>query len=136
LIQGDASMTTTPKSPYALIAEDTEDIAVLMQLTLTRLGVDSHHAINGTLALECLAERLPDIMLLDISMPGMNGWEVLEKVKERYPDTFFPVIVLTAFDDPANKLIGKLQARVFRYITKPFDMDVLVQTVRDALHIV
>jgi CheY-like chemotaxis protein len=128
-------VTTTPQSFYALIAEDTEDIAVLMQLTLKRVGVDSHHAINGMLALECLAERLPDIMLLDISMPGMNGWEVLEKVKERYPDVYFPVIVLTAFDDPANKLIGKLQARVFRYITKPFDMEVLAQTVRDALQI-
>jgi len=106
-----------------------------MQLTLMRLGIDSHHAINGSLALEFLAQRVPDILLLDIGMPGMNGWEVLEKVKERYPDTHFPVIVLTAFDDPANKLIGKLQARVFRYITKPFDMDVLAQTVRDALHL-
>lgn len=128
-------MSTTSQSYYALIAEDTEDIAGLIQLTLTSLGVDSHHAINGLLALECLSQRLPDIMLLDIGMPGMNGWEVLEKVKERYPDTHFPVIVLTAFDDPANKLIGKLQARVFRYITKPFDMDVLAQTIRDALHI-
>jgi len=128
-------VSTTPQSPFALIAEDTEDIAGLMQLTLMRLGIDSHHAINGIRAIEFLAERTPDIMLLDIGMPGMNGWEVLEKVKQCYPDTHFPVIVLTAFDDPANKLIGKLQARVFRYITKPFDMDVLAQTVREALHI-
>jgi DNA-binding response OmpR family regulator len=124
------------QSYFALIAEDTADIAGLMQMTLTRLGVDSHHALNGILALVFLSERVPDILLLDIGMPGMNGWEVLERVKERYPDTHFPVIVLTAFDDPANKLIGKLQGRVFRYITKPFDMDVLAETVREALHIV
>jgi DNA-binding response OmpR family regulator len=134
-LTGDAAVSTTTQTYFALITEDTEDIAGLMQLTLTRLGIDSHHAVNGTLALDFLAQRTPDIMLLDIGMPGMNGWEVLEKVKERYPDTHFPVIVLTAFDDPANKLIGKLQARVFRYITKPFDMDMLAQTVREALHL-
>lgn len=128
-------MSTTRQPYFALITEDTEDIAGLMQLTLLGMGIDSHHAASGSLALDFLEQRTPDIMLLDIGMPGMNGWEVLEKVKERYPDTDFPVIVLTAFDDPANKLIGKLQARVFRYITKPFDMDVLAQTVREALHI-
>jgi two-component system response regulator AdeR len=120
---------------FALIAEDTDDIAELMQMTLTHLGIDSHHADNGLLALEFLAERIPDILLLDIGMPVMNGWEVLENVKARYPDTQFPVIVLTAFDDPANKLIGKLQGRVYRYITKPFDMATLAQTVSEALHI-
>jgi DNA-binding response OmpR family regulator len=134
-LTGDAAVSTTTQTYFALITEDTEDIAGLMQLALMRLGIESHHAINGSLALEFLAQRTPDIMLLDIGMPGMNGWEVLEKVKERYPDSHFPVIVLTAFDDPANKLIGKLQARVFRYITKPFDMDMLAQTVREALHL-
>jgi CheY-like chemotaxis protein len=129
-------VTPVTQSFFALIAEDTEDIASLMQMTLTHLGVDSHHALNGILALEYLSERVPDILLLDIGMPGMNGWEVLEHVKERYPNTYFPVIVLTAFDDPANKLIGKLQGRVFRYITKPFDMDVLAETVREALQII
>jgi DNA-binding response OmpR family regulator len=122
-----------PNRYFALIAEDTDDIAGLMQMTLTRMDIDSHHAANGLLALDFLASRLPDIMLLDIGMPGKNGWQVLEEVKERYPDSDFPVIILTAFDDPANKLIGKLQARVFRYLTKPFDPDVLAQTVREAL---
>ena len=59
--------------------------------------------------------------------------QVLEFIKSRVPDTTFPIIMLTAFDDPANKLIGKLQGRVFRYLTKPFAPDVLVQTVREAM---
>jgi DNA-binding response OmpR family regulator len=120
---------------FALIAEDTFDIAGLMQLTLARINVESHHASNGILALEFLANRLPDVLLLDINMPGKNGWQVLEGVKELYPDSTFPVIVLTALDDPANKLIGKLQARVFRYLTKPFDPRELEATVKDALGI-
>jgi DNA-binding response OmpR family regulator len=120
---------------FALIAEDNMDIAGLMQLTLARSDIDSHHASNGILALEFLASRMPDILLLDINMPGKNGWQVLEEVKERYPHSTFPVIVLTAFDDQANKLIGKLQARVFRYLTKPFDPRELEATVKEALGI-
>ena len=120
---------------FALIAEDSMDIAGLMQLTLARVNIESHHASNGLLALEFLASRLPDVLLLDINMPGKNGWQVLEEVKERYPNSTFPVIVLTAFDDPANKLIGKLQARVFRYLTKPFDPRELESTVKEALGI-
>ncbi len=123
------------KQFFALVAEDTEDIAGIMQLTLARLDIDSHHAANGILAMDFLAQRLPDIMLLDIGMPGKTGWQVLEEVKELYPEAKFPVIVLTAFDDPANKLIGKLQGRVFRYMTKPFDTEALAQAVCEALEI-
>jgi CheY-like chemotaxis protein len=125
----------TTKSYFALIAEDTEDIADLMQMTLKRLNIDCQHVVNGQLALDVLAYRFPDILLLDIGMPVLNGWEVLEKIKERYPKANFPVIILTAFDDPANKLIGKLQSRVFRYMTKPFDPDTLTQAVQEALGI-
>jgi two-component system nitrogen regulation response regulator GlnG len=121
---------------YALIVEDTADIAGIMQLTLDSLNIMNQHAPNGFLALEMLESRLPDIMLLDIGMPGMNGWEVLEAVKIRWPDADFPVIVLTAFSDPANRLIGKLQAHVFRYLTKPFDVEELSRVVREALHMV
>jgi len=121
--------------PLALIVEDTVDIAGLIEINLSQIGLECHHAANGRLALEFLAGKHPDVMLLDIGMPGMNGWEVLENLKDRWPQSNFPVIVLTAFDDPANKLIGKLQDRVYRYMTKPFNPEDVVQTVREALGI-
>lgn len=121
------------QTPFVLVVEDTEDIANIIQLTLTRIGLESQHAPNGYIALESLVKRRPDLLMLDIGMPGMNGWEVLEAVKEQHPDADFPVIILTAFDDPTNKLIGKFQERVFRYLTKPFDPEVLEATVREAL---
>lgn len=117
----------------ALIVEDSDDIAGLIQLMLTRMGIDSHHAGNGFLALNFLENQLPDILLLDLNMPGMSGWQVLDAIKERYPDAAFPVIVLTALADPANRLIGKLQEHVIRYMTKPFELDDLAATVREAL---
>jgi two-component system nitrogen regulation response regulator GlnG len=127
--------TAVAAEKYALIVEDTADIAGIMQLALDNMNIANQHAPNGFMALEMLESRLPDLMLLDIGMPGMNGWEVLEAIKTRWPDADFPVIVLTAFSDPANRLIGKLQAHVFRYLTKPFDVEELSRIVREALRI-
>lgn len=120
---------------FALVVEDSDDVAGLVMLMLNRMGMESRHAANGFAALNAAEERLPDILLLDINMPGMTGWQVLETIKERYPDFAFPVIVLTALTDPANRLIGKLQEHVFRYMTKPFELDELADAVRQALGI-
>ncbi|PJF40666.1 MAG: response regulator [Chloroflexi bacterium] len=116
-----------------LIVEDTQDTADLMMLTLQRLGVETFHAPDGYVALEFLENNTPDLMLLDIGLPGMSGWDVLEAIKEHDPDNSFPVIVLTAFADPTNKLIGKFQNRVHQYITKPFEMKHLQEVVREVL---
>lgn len=119
--------------PIILIVEDTPDAAQLMQIALRRAGLNEiTHAASGRAALDYLEMYTPDVAILDIGMPDMSGWQVLEFIKTRFAETSFPIIMLTAFDDPANKLIGKLQGRVFRYLTKPFVPDVLVQTVRDA----
>ncbi len=122
----------------ALIVEDTHDVAGIIELTLKHLGVRAHRAIDGPAALSFLehhAAELPDLILLDIGLPGMSGWEVLEAVKHAYPDAAFRVIVMTAFNDPANRLVGKLQGRVVRYMTKPFEVSELVAAVREALNL-
>lgn len=122
------------ESPLVMIVEDTMDAAQLMQISLRRAGIqDILHAENGRAALDYLEMYTPDVLILDIGMPDMSGWSVLEFIKQRHGDTSFPVIMLTAYDDAANKLIGKLQSRVYRYMTKPFIPDVLIQTVRDAI---
>lgn len=124
---------TTPNSHFVLIVEDTDEIALIIQLTLESMGIQSHRVNNGHKALDTLTEEHPDLLLLDIGLPGMSGWELLEAIKTRYPDAQFPVIVLTAFGDPANRLIGKFQPHVVRYFVKPFDMKDLAQAVREAL---
>lgn len=116
-----------------LIVEDVADTARLMQITLERLGLTADWAPDGMSALAYLADKTPDLMILDLGMPDIHGWTVLEHVKSGLPTTDYPVIVLTAFDDPANKLIGKLQSRVYRYLTKPFDPRTLSDTVIAAL---
>ena len=71
-----------------------------------------------------------DLLVLDRMMPRLDGMETCRRLRQV---SQVPIIMLTAFDDPANKLIGKLQGRVFRYLTKPFVPDVLVQTVKEAV---
>jgi CheY-like chemotaxis protein len=127
-------MTTAHSKPYfALIVEDTDDIARIMQITLDHLGIENAKVSTGPKALELVSQKIPDLILLDIGLPGMNGWEVLEAIKSGYPDAQFPVIVLTAFGDPANRLIGKFQTHVSHYFVKPFNVSDLAQAVREAL---
>src|SRR5262249_14282762 len=123
------------KGYFALIIEDDEPMGRVMQITLERGGFETAYAPNGFAALNMLETRLPDIILLDIAMPGMNGWESLQAINEQFPDAVFPVIVLTAYDDSVNKMIGSLQSQVFRYIVKPFDPAFLLKSVREALGI-
>ncbi len=118
--------------PNILIVDDTVEYGQLVQASLMRSGLQADYVHNGQLALDYLNERMPDVMLLDIGMPGMNGWAVLDEIKVRYPQATFPVIVLTAFNDPANKLVGKFQQQVFRYCTKPTDLRTLANTVIEA----
>jgi two-component system OmpR family response regulator len=118
-----------------LIVEDAMELAQISQITLNRMGFKTFHALNGHRALEFLAENTPDLMLLDIGLPGMNGWEVLERIKLDDQATEFPIIVLTAAGDPVNRLIGKLQERVKRYMVKPYSIDELSKAVREVLEL-
>lgn len=126
---------TGARTYFALIIEDDESMGRVMQITLERSGIQTAYAPNGYAALNLLEERLPDVVLLDIAMPGMNGWESLQAINEQYPDVTFPVIILSAYDDQANKMIGALQTQVYCYIVKPFDPSFLLKTVREALGI-
>lgn len=118
---------------HALIVDDTQDFADMIMIALQRAGIEADHAPGGRWALDYLAQHTPDVLLLDIGMPDMSGWQVLEAIKSQYPHTNFPIIMMTAFGDPANKLIGKLQSRVYRYLTKPFEPKALVDTINEAI---
>jgi CheY-like chemotaxis protein len=117
----------------ALVVEDSEQFAEIAIITLNKEGIDCDHVMYGEDALNYLAEQLPDVMLLDIGLPDVTGWYILEVLKERYETIPFPVIVMTAFSDPANKLVGKLQKAVFRYLVKPVTPDQIKQAVMEAL---
>ena len=117
-----------------LIVEDTIDIGKLLKLSLQQLGIDAFHAKNGQVALEYLDHTEPDLILLDLNLPGINGWKVLEYAKKLYGEHSIRIIVTTANTDEVNRLVGKMQY-VSSYIQKPFAPDHVVETVRAVLEL-
>lgn len=115
-----------------LIVEDTIEFARLTMLTLERIGVRTRHARDGREAVELAMEERPDLILLDLNLPGMSGWQALEKINEHYGQNTIPVIVTTAYSDGANRVVGKLQS-VHKYMIKPFKPAELIAVVQSAL---
>ena len=123
------------KSLTVLIVEDTLELAEVIQATLERMDLNVVHAAHGTKALEKFHELNPDVILLDISLPDMKGWQIMDEIKVQFEDNLsnMPIIiVITAYDDPANRLVGKLQG-VDSYLIKPFTADEIESTVSQAI---
>ena len=105
---------------HILIVEDEAEIANIEKLSLEGFDLEITHFKFAAEALEHLQDAKPDLLVLDIGLPDMSGWQFLEACKA---DDLLPascsVIITTAFSDPANRVIGKLQD-VTRYLAKPF----------------
>ena len=118
-----------------LIVEDTLELAEVIQATLEAMDLNVVHAAHGNKALEKFNELDPDLVLLDISLPDMTGWKIMDTIKERFetnPTDMPIIIIITAYDDPANRLVGKLQG-VHSYLIKPFSADEIERTVSQAI---
>lgn len=126
------SASRSPEEIEVLIVEDTPEFARLTQLTLKRIGLSSHHAMDGENAVDYLQKHRPDLVLLDLNLPGMSGWQVLDQIIALYGERTIPVIVTTAYSDGANRVIGKLQ-NVYKYMIKPFQPRELILVVQQAL---
>lgn len=108
--------------PTVLIIEDTIELAEVIQATLERMGIEAYHESRGERGLNTYKELQPDLVMLDIALPDIKGWKILEQIRA-YTDTHqisMPmIVVISAFGDPANRLMGKLQD-ITRYLIKPF----------------
>lgn len=109
-------------SKKALIVEDDVNIAELLKIYLQKDGFDTQNAYDGKKAVEMAAEFQPDIMLLDIMLPVMDGWQVCREVRKT---SQVPIIMLTAKGESTDKISG-LEMGADDYITKPFDPKELV----------
>ena len=126
---------TMPKSkPHILIVEDTEELAEVIQATLENRGMQVTWVSHGSKGVERVKANSPDVLLLDIGLPDMTGWKLLEELHEwkKDPNELPKVIVITAYGDPANRLIGKLQG-IHSYLIKPFTSDEVEKVVQKAL---
>ena len=115
-----------------LVADDDGDIRRFVDYLLRLAGYDVIPCPDGRVALEAAEEHRPDLLLLDIGMPGLTGVQVCEKVIESMKEEAPPVVFLTAHGGTDNRLRG-LGAGAADYITKPFSKNELIARVGAAL---
>jgi len=117
-----------------LVVDDEEDIRELVRINLELDGHSVATAASGLEALKSLRDDLPDVVVLDVMMPDMDGWEVLSRIKADSSPEFsrVPVLMLTARTDDMDRIRGGIEGAI-RYITKPFSLTDLRDEVRHAL---
>ncbi|UWU16824.1 response regulator (plasmid) [Rhizobium sullae] len=112
-----------------LCVEDEADIRKLVVEELNEAGFATLEAANGQEALETILSKWPDIVITDISMPIMDGHQLLAEIQVNHPQfSNIPFILLTALTDRENMLTG-LRAGAADYLTKPIDFDILLAKV-------
>lgn len=112
-----------------MIVDDDENIAELIQLYLTKECYDTTIATDGEAALTILRHYQPDLVLLDIMLPGIDGYEVLREIRKT---TNIPVIMLSAKGETFDKVLG-LELGADDYIMKPFDSKEMVARIKAVL---
>ena len=124
-------MSTSPRDPgqLVLVVEDETGIADILVAYLQRDGLRTLHADDGQQALRLFRQARPDIVLLDIHLPGMDGVDVLKNIRS---DSSTPVIMITALADDLDKLLS-LRMGADDYVVKPFSPAEVVARVRAVL---
>lgn len=124
-------MSSTPLiPPVIVIAEDSRVQGKVLQQRLIAAGYDAHIGLNGELALELVKELKPDIVVSDIEMPKMTGYELCSAIKQSSELRHIPVILLSTLND-AEDIIRGLAAGADNYITKPYDINFLIARIED-----
>ena len=115
-----------------LIVEDERDILKLIEHTVRNAGFDTILADNGRLALDQAARHVPDMILLDIMLPGIDGFEVCKRLKGDPKHKDIPVIMLTARSEEIDRIVG-LELGVDDYMVKPFSPRELILRIKAVL---
>jgi diguanylate cyclase (GGDEF)-like protein len=115
-----------------LVVDDDEDIRAYLEVTLELAAFEVLQAANGAEGLEMARVDQPDLVLLDVMMPGMDGLEVLRQLRADVRTNHLPVILLTARVQSDDTIEG-LERGADDYVTKPFDANVLVARIQSAL---
>ncbi|MES0359714.1 MAG: response regulator [Anaerolineales bacterium] len=113
--------------------EDENDMVELVRIILGREGYAVEGVREGLVGLQAIKEDLPDLILLDLMMPDMDGWEIFRQIKNDEAIMNIPIIVITAKAQTVDKVLGLEIAKVDDYISKPFRPHELVERVEKVL---
>ena len=115
-----------------LVIEDDADIRTLLKMQLGNAGYDTAFAWDAVTALTIARKEEPDLIMLDIGLPGGDGWVVMERLQTLAPFAMIPIIVVSAQPSDPNAERAKT-AGAHAFIEKPFEMDTVLAEVRAAL---
>jgi two-component system, sensor histidine kinase and response regulator len=124
-----------PNTDKILAVDDVPDNLILLQTILEVEGYGIDIVSDGTTALQQIAESPPDLILLDVMMPVMDGFEVTRRIRSHPTLPYIPILLLTAFSDADASVVEGLDAGADDFIRKPFDHDELMARVRSLLRL-
>ena len=124
--------STGSETRRVLIVDDERSIRMLCRVNLGASGMDVLEADDGRAGLELARRELPDLILLDVMMPGLDGWSVARELAADKRTKDIPVIFITARADPADRRLGEQLGGV-GYVVKPFDPVGIGELVEDVL---
>src|SRR5574344_2192107 len=116
-----------------LIVDDEPDLVETLKFVLETAGFECYTSYNGEDGLNLAREILPDLIILDVMMPKINGFKICRLLKYDSKYKNIPILMVTARSQEEDKLIGE-ETGVDEYITKPFDLDALVEKVKNYLN--
>lgn len=119
-----------PVEPDILVVEDDVELLQLVSTRLSESGYDVRTAETGKEALDRVAEKVPDLVLLDVMLPEIDGLEVCRRLRANHPLIY--ILMLTARSEEMDRVVG-LEVGADDYVTKPFSLSELVARVRSAL---
>ncbi len=122
-----------PTVPRVVVADDDPDIVDILRLNLTAVGYEVLAAHDGEAARDLVLQALPDLVVLDVMMPKMDGFEVLASIRSRPQTRDIPVVMLTARSGDKDVWQGWASGADY-YLTKPFDLEELLRFI-DYLHV-
>jgi DNA-binding response OmpR family regulator len=115
--------------PKVLLIEDEQLIAESLVRTLRGLGYEVSHAADGATGLELALTQMPDLVILDIMLPRMNGWDICKGIRR---ESVVPILMLTALNEEFDRILG-LELGADDYVTKPFSTRELVARIKALL---
>ena len=111
-----------------LIVEDDESVAIMVKTRLESEGFEAHAAASGAVALVYAAERRPDLVILDVKLPDIGGYQVARELRKIYHPWDVPILMLTGMDRPVDELRGFAYG-ADAYLTKPYDATEWLKTI-------
>jgi len=120
------------KKPVILIADDDPEILTMLGIRLSKKGYQVLEAVDGNQTLNLARKHKPDLVLLDVMMPGKNGWEVAKELRADDDFASVGIVMLTAIGEKVNEMTSPLYG-ADAYVDKPFEFEELDEKVKEAL---